>query len=85
MSRLSVRLSFRMENLGSHWTDFHEIWYYSIFRNSVQKIQISFKLDKNNGYFTLSQMYVLDHISPQFFLEWEMFETTFVEKIKTHF
>ena len=24
-SRLSVRLSIRMEQLGSHWTDFHEI------------------------------------------------------------
>jgi len=23
----SVRPSVRMEQLGSHWTDFHEIWY----------------------------------------------------------
>jgi hypothetical protein len=28
---LSVRLSVRMEQLGSHWTDFHEIWYLRIF------------------------------------------------------
>jgi hypothetical protein len=23
----------RVEQLGSHWTDFHEIWYLSIFRS----------------------------------------------------
>jgi len=28
---MSVRPSVRMEQLGSHWTDFHEIWYLSIF------------------------------------------------------
>jgi len=37
----------RME-LASHWTDFHEIWYISIFRKSVEKIEVSFKSDKNN-------------------------------------
>ena len=26
------------EQLGSHWTDFHEIWYLNIFRNSVGEI-----------------------------------------------
>jgi hypothetical protein len=24
---MSVRLSVRMEDFGSHWTDYHEIWY----------------------------------------------------------
>jgi hypothetical protein len=84
MSRLSVCLSFRMQYLGSHLTDFREIWYYSTFRNSVQKIQDSLKPDKNNGYFKWSQIYVFDHISAHLFLEWEMFHTKFVEKIKTH-
>ena len=37
---LSVCLSVRMEQLGSHWTDFHEIWYSRIFRKSVEKIKI---------------------------------------------
>jgi len=41
--------------LGSHWTGFHDIWYLSIFRNSVKKIQDSFKSVKNKGHFTLSQ------------------------------
>jgi len=29
---LSVRLCLRMEQLGSHWTDFHEIWYLIVYR-----------------------------------------------------
>jgi hypothetical protein len=38
---LSVRLSVRMEQLGSHFNDFHEIWYLSIFRKSVvEKIKV---------------------------------------------
>ena len=32
---LSVRPSVHMEQLSSHWTYFHEIWYYSTCRNSV--------------------------------------------------
>jgi len=48
---MSVRPSVRME-LGSHWTDFHKIWYLSIFRKTVEKIKGSLKSDKSNGYFT---------------------------------
>jgi len=48
-SYLSVRPSVRMEQLGSHWTDFHEIWYLSMIRKTVQKIQVSLKADKNDG------------------------------------
>jgi hypothetical protein len=35
---MSVCPSVRMEQLGSHWTVFHEIWYLSIFRKYVEKI-----------------------------------------------
>jgi len=38
---VSVRLSVRMEQLGSHWTDCHYIWYFSIFP-TVWKIEIWF-------------------------------------------
>jgi hypothetical protein len=38
-----------MEQLGSHWTDFHEIRCLIIFRKSVEKIQDSLKSDKNDG------------------------------------
>ena len=43
-------LSVRMDPLGPNWTDFHEIWYMSIFRKSVEKIEVSWKSDKNGGY-----------------------------------
>ena len=36
---VSVCLSVHMEHLGFHCTDFHEIWYLSIFRKPVEKIQ----------------------------------------------
>jgi hypothetical protein len=38
-----------MEQLRSHWTDFHETLYLSIFRKVVNKIQAPLKSDKNNG------------------------------------
>jgi hypothetical protein len=38
-SCVSVRLSVRMYQLGSHWTDFHEIRHVIIFKNTL----ISFK------------------------------------------
>jgi len=34
---LSVRPSFHMKQLCSHWTYFYEIWYPDIFRKSVEK------------------------------------------------
>jgi len=51
-SCLSVRPSVRTQQLSSHSTDFHEIWYLNIFRTTVEKIQVSLKPDKNNRYFT---------------------------------
>jgi len=38
-----------MEQLDSHWTDFDEIWYLSIFRKSAEKIQVALKSDKIGG------------------------------------
>jgi len=62
---MSVCLSIRprMEQVGSHWTDFHEILYLNIFRKSVEKIQFLIKYDKSNGYFQytrVSQMKTLN-------------------------
>jgi hypothetical protein len=48
---IPVRPSVRMEQLGSHWTDFHEIWYLIIILKSVEKIRVSLKSDENKGYF----------------------------------
>ena len=48
---------------GSHWTDFHEIWYLNIFRKRIKKIQVSLQPDKNNSHFTWTLMYFCDNIS----------------------
>ena len=49
-SCLSVRPFFRMEELSSHWTDFHEIRCLSIYvEKSVERIQVWLKSDNNNG------------------------------------
>jgi hypothetical protein len=45
---MSVRLSVRMKQLGSHWVDFDSIWSLRLFSKFIKKIQISLKSDKNN-------------------------------------
>jgi len=49
---MSVRPSVRMEQLGSRWTDFHEILIFGDFSKIVKKIQVALKSDKNSWYFT---------------------------------
>jgi hypothetical protein len=56
-------ISFVMKQLGSRWTDFHEIRYLRIFRNYVERFQVSLKSDKNNGYLTCRHVYIYDNIS----------------------
>jgi len=46
---LSVCPSDRMEQLGFHWTDLYEIWYFRIVRKYVEKIQVLLRSNKNNG------------------------------------
>jgi hypothetical protein len=43
---MSARPSVRMEQLGSHWMDFRDTLYLSIFRKTVEKIQFLLKSDK---------------------------------------
>jgi hypothetical protein len=74
---MPVRLSVGMEPIGSHWTDFDEVLYLSVFRKSVAKIQVSLKSSMNT--ITHFLLYLTN-----FFLEWEMFRTKVEEKIKTH-
>jgi len=83
---------FRMEQLGCLWTDFHETWCVNIyrfspppiFRKSVGKNQVSFKFDKNNWYFTWRHSH-LWYCLAEFYLEWEMFQTEVLDKIKNTF
>jgi hypothetical protein len=41
-----------MEELGCNLTDFHEVLHLSIFRKSLEKVQVSSKPDKKAGHFT---------------------------------
>jgi len=43
-------------------TDFHEIWYLSVFQKSVEKVKVSLKSDKNNRFFTWRPVYINDNI-----------------------
>jgi len=56
-------MSVRTEQLGSHWTDFHEIWCLSIFRKPIENIKVSLQLDSHNGHFTWRQQYFIDNVS----------------------
>jgi hypothetical protein len=65
---MPVRLSVRREQLGSHWTHFHESWYLRIFRKPVENIQVSLKSDKNKGYFTWRTTHIFVITSRSFLL-----------------
>jgi hypothetical protein len=72
-----------MKQLGSYWTDFHKIVYPSIFRKSVENIQISLKYDKNYG--TLHEdQHIFLFIPRSFVLRVRTVSDNVVEKIKTH-
>jgi len=82
---MSVLPSFNMEQIGSQWKDFHEIWRFGIFRKRVEKLKF---------YYSLKWITINLHMKTyihcwsylaQFFLEWDIFRTWVVEKIKTHF
>ena len=49
------------KQFGSHWTDFHEVSYFIIWRKSVEGVQFSLNTDKNNGYFTRRSAYIYDN------------------------
>ena len=60
---MSVRLFVRMEQPGSHWADFHEILYLSIFRKFVEKIKNWLKYHKNNENVIRKRTYIYDSTS----------------------
>jgi len=82
--RLSVlRPSVRMEQLGSHRTDLHEIWWLSIFRRSADKVHVSLKSDKNNRFFTWIPIYIGNNISLS--SSWmRTVSNKFLENTRTH-
>jgi hypothetical protein len=46
---VSFVISDRMEQLGFHWTDFHEICFLRIYRKSGYKIENLLKSETSNG------------------------------------
>jgi len=53
----SVRLS-AWYKLGSHWTDFHEVWCLNVLWKYVEKCQCSLKSNKNKWCFTWRPIYI---------------------------
>jgi hypothetical protein len=49
LTDLSFRLSISLEQLGSHWADFHEILYLSAFRKPVDIFRVSLKMRRIAG------------------------------------
>ena len=54
-------LSICMEQIGYHWTDFHETWYLRIFLKYVEKIEVTSKSHKENGYSACRPIYIYDN------------------------
>jgi len=52
-----------MKQIGTHWTNFDEIRYLSIFGRSIEKIQASLKCRKNKGHLTRTEIHTFDHTS----------------------
>jgi len=61
--------SVRKEQIGSHWTDFHEIWL-NIFRNSVEK---SKPWQAKRELYTKTCVNLWQHFA-DFLLEWGIFQ-----------
>ena len=74
-----------MEQLGSHWSDFHESLYLSVFlkKKKVEKIHVSLKSDKITG--TLHEDQETFLIVSRSVLKMRyLSDKKVVEKIKTH-
>ena len=70
-----------MAQLGSHRTDFHEIWHVRIFWKYALKIQVLLKCDNNNG--TLHEdQYTFFITSRSNLLRIKTFQTKVVDELK---
>jgi len=83
---MSVCSFIHTEQFASHWMDFHEIWYLSIFRESVEKIHVSLKSDKNKRVIYMKTSTHFITIFRAFLLRMKnVSEISCREKQKTHF
>ena len=75
--------SVHMEQLDSHWTNFDEIWYL-VFSKICQKKSSFIKIRQEQRVLYMKTFSHIWQYFAKFFLEWQMFRTKVVEKIKTH-
>ena len=69
---IADRLSVDMEELGSHWTDFHEIWYFEFFFNLLRNFKFIKLWQEEQVLYMKSNVHFLSYLA-ELFLEWEMF------------
>jgi hypothetical protein len=72
-----------MAQFVSHWTDFHEIFYWRIFRESRENSQVSLNSERNIGYFTSRPTYIYDNVSLTSSWNEKCFRQKFLGQIKT--
>ena len=73
-----------MEQLGCHWTDLNKIWYLSFFLKICQEYLSFIKIWQwYRVLYMKTNVHFWSYLA-RFFLEWEMFQSKVVEKIKTH-
>jgi hypothetical protein len=82
---LSVCLPVGTVQLGCHWTDFHEVWYLSIFRKYFEKIQVLLKRDWQEWrvLYMNTSVYLQTYLA-EFFVEWEMLQAKLQRKTQTN-
>ena len=68
--------------LGAHWTNIYEVWYYSIFRISDGKFQVALRSDKNDG--TSADDPRTFRTASRWILQMQIFQTKVADKLKTH-
>ena len=73
-----------MEQLRSHWTDFHEIWYLRILRKISRENSRFNKIGQEwRVLYMKTNTHFLSYLA-YFFIEWDTFQSNVVEKIKAH-
>jgi hypothetical protein len=78
-------LSVHVEQFGSHWKNFYQIWCLSVFRESVEKIIVALESVKNKVYFTWRPIPIFDHILLNFCRMKDVSDKSCRENKNTHF
>jgi hypothetical protein len=80
---MSVRPSVRLEQLSSHWTDLHQIWYFLYFSKLCRENSSFIKIGQKWRVLYMKTNTQFWSYVAQLFLAWEIFQRKVVEKIRT--